>query len=198
MKTTIHTIVLLGLFLCLSFNSHAQLTIGDVATDFSLQGTDSSMVSMANYPEAKGFVVIFMSHSCPYTKFYLDRIKNLQATYADQGIQFIAINANSTTKRVGEGMRFMRKFVKEKEILFPYVKDKTQAVAKSFGAMRNPEAILLDPTFKVVYRGTIDDNPRRQDDVEDAFLQQAIDQYLKKEEISIPETKPVGTSIVWH
>jgi len=48
--------------------------IGDVATDFKLKNIDGNMVSLADFDDAKGFIVIFTCNTCPYAVRYEDRI----------------------------------------------------------------------------------------------------------------------------
>ena len=44
--------------------------VGDIATDFKLKNIDGNMVSLADYIEAKGFIVIFTCNTCPYAVKY--------------------------------------------------------------------------------------------------------------------------------
>ena len=48
--------------------------VGDIATDFSLKNIDDTMVSLSDFPEAKGFIVTFTCNHCPYSVAYEDRI----------------------------------------------------------------------------------------------------------------------------
>ena len=40
--------------------------IGDIATDFSLRNIDGQMVTLADYENVKGFIIIFTCNTCPY------------------------------------------------------------------------------------------------------------------------------------
>ena len=40
--------------------------VGDKAEDFHLKNVDGKMVSLSDYKDAKGFVVIFTCNHCPY------------------------------------------------------------------------------------------------------------------------------------
>ncbi|MEM7382312.1 MAG: redoxin domain-containing protein, partial [Bacteroidota bacterium] len=66
--------------------------IGDYATDFKLKNVDGKMVSLSDFEEAKGFLVIFTCNTCPYAVAYEDRIIALDKKYKDQGVPVIAIN----------------------------------------------------------------------------------------------------------
>ena len=65
--------------------------IGDVATDFNLENIDGKMVSLSNFKDAKGFIIIFTCNTCPYAVAYEDRIEALNKKYASQGYPVIAI-----------------------------------------------------------------------------------------------------------
>ncbi|HAH24751.1 MAG TPA: thioredoxin family protein, partial [Prolixibacteraceae bacterium] len=69
-------------------------TIGDKATDFKLKNVDQKYVSLSNYPDAKGFVVIFTCNGCPYAQAYQDRIIEIDKKYKPLGYPVIAINPN--------------------------------------------------------------------------------------------------------
>ena len=59
--------------------------IGDLADDFSLKNIDNSMVSLADYKDAKGFIVTFTCNTCPFAVLYEDRIQALNEKYGSQG-----------------------------------------------------------------------------------------------------------------
>ena len=48
--------------------------VGDVIEDFKLKNIDDQMVSLSDYKEAKGFVIIFTCNMCPYSVANEDRI----------------------------------------------------------------------------------------------------------------------------
>ena len=48
--------------------------IGDKAADFRLKNVDNEMVSLSDYTDAKGFIVIFSCNPCPYVIAYEDRM----------------------------------------------------------------------------------------------------------------------------
>ena len=68
--------------------------IGDKAADFRLKNVDNTFVSMKDYPDARGFVVIFTCNHCPFAKAYEDRIIAIHNEYAKKGMPVIAINPN--------------------------------------------------------------------------------------------------------
>ena len=64
--------------------------VGDLATDFSLPNVDGEMVSLSDYDDAKGFIVIFTCNTCPYSIAYEDRINALHRHFAPVGYPVIA------------------------------------------------------------------------------------------------------------
>jgi peroxiredoxin len=46
--------------------------VGDKAADFKLPNIDGKYVSLSDYPDAKGFIVVFTCNGCPYARAYQD------------------------------------------------------------------------------------------------------------------------------
>ena len=169
--------------------------IGDVATDFSLKNTDESMVSLAGFTDAKGYVVVFTCNECPFAKMYEDRLIALNDTYAPKGYPVIAINPNSVEGNEKEGYEAMQARAEEKGFTFPYLVDAGQEIFPQYGAVRTPHVFLLDSEFKVQYIGTIDDNARDAKAVKVTYLEDAIAALEKGETPAVNFTKAIGCPI---
>ena len=52
----------------------AGYNLGDVVTDFKLKNIDGKVLSLSNFTSAKGFIVVFTSNHCPFSKSYEDRV----------------------------------------------------------------------------------------------------------------------------
>ncbi|MEO8933180.1 MAG: redoxin domain-containing protein, partial [Xanthomarina sp.] len=78
--------------------------VGDIATDFKLENIDGKMVSLSDYKEAKGFIVIFTCNTCPFSVAYEDRINALNKKYESQGYPVIAIMPNNPVVSPGDNM----------------------------------------------------------------------------------------------
>ena len=71
MKKTIKIVSVLTIVLLLSAFSinknidRSGYQVGDIATDFKLMNIDGNMVSLADFKNAKGFIVIFTCNTCP-------------------------------------------------------------------------------------------------------------------------------------
>jgi len=172
--------------------------IGDVATDFKLKNVDGKMVSLADYKDAKGFIVIFSCNSCPYVVAYEDRMNALDKKYKAKGFPVIAINPNNPELSPGDSFLKMQERAKDKGFTFPYVFDEKQEVFPKFGATRTPQVYLLEKTKKgnvVKYIGAIDDNYKDASAVKEKFLENAIDALLNKKEVPVKTTRAIGCTI---
>jgi peroxiredoxin len=172
---------MMSLTLLLSLGLSAQenqgYEVGDIASDFELKNVDGNMVSLSDYESAKGFIVIFSCNHCPYVKAYEDRMVALDKKYKGEGYPVIAINSNNAEEYPSDSYENMKKRAEKKGFTFPYLRDKTQEVAKKYGAKRTPHVFLLQKTDKgpkVVYEGAIDDNVENPEDVEQKYVEQAI------------------------
>src|SRR6476620_6401333 len=97
-----------------SFKPEAGYKVGDKATDFKLKNVDDKMVSLADFKEAKGFIVVFTCNHCPFSKKYEDRIIALDKKYKPQGYPVIAINPNDASQHAADDFDGMKKRAKEK------------------------------------------------------------------------------------
>ncbi len=173
--------------------------IGSYAPDFELPGTDDSVHHLSHYLEKfKAIGVIVMCNHCPYVRMYLDRLKQLQALIQPQGATLVGINANDDSHYPDDSFEKMGLFVTEYQLNFPYLRDVTQDVVRSFGAERTPEAFLIDQSGILRYRGLIDDNPQAPEAVKTSYLAEAIAQLLNEEVIAASSTKAIGCSVKWR
>ena len=106
-------------FLILSNGYTVELTaqgtgysVGEYATDFKLKNIDGKTVSLSDYSNAKGFLVIFTCNSCPYAVAYEDRIIALDKKYKEMGVPVIAINPNNPQVQPKDSFDEMKKEAK--------------------------------------------------------------------------------------
>ena len=172
--------------------------VGDLATDFSLPNVDGEMVSLSDYDDAKGFIVIFTCNTCPYSIAYEDRINALHRHFATVGYPVIAINPNDPAAQNGEELSDMKQRAQDKGFTFPYLQDKGQKVYPEFGATRTPHVFILEKQEKgnvVHYIGAIDDSSRNRDKVEHYYVEDAVDALLAGQLPKVSTTKAIGCSI---
>ena len=172
--------------------------IGDVATDFSLLNVDGEMVSLADFEDAKGFILIFTCNTCPYSVAYEDRIIALDKAYKSKGYPVIAINPNDPAAIDGDDLADMKVRATEKGFSFPYLQDVGQQVYPQYGATKTPHVFVLQKEVNnniVRYIGAIDDSSRKPNNVKKRYVEQAVDALLAGKSPSTTTTKAIGCSI---
>lgn len=171
---------------------------GDIATDFSLTNIDNKKVSLRNFKDAKGYIVVFTCNHCPYAQAYEDRIIALDKKYKKLGYPVIAINPNDPAKQKDDSFVKMQQRAKEKKFTFPYLLDEGQKIYPQYGATKTPHIYILQKTAKgnqVKYIGAIDDNYEDEAAVKQKYAENAINALLNGKEVTVKETKAIGCSI---
>jgi peroxiredoxin len=172
--------------------------VGDAASDFKLKNVDGKFVSMADYPDTKGFIIIFTCNHCPYAKAYQDRIIQIDKKYKPLGYPVIAISPNDPEIVPEDSFENMVIVAKEKGFTFPYLFDGTQEVYRKYGAKRTPHVYLLQKEqggLIVRYIGAIDDNYEDATQVKTPYLANALDALLAGKAPDLTFTKAIGCSI---
>ena len=176
------------------------ISVGSIAPDFSLKNIDGSTISLSDYSNEKGVMVIFSCNPCPYVIAYEDRIIDLHNRYASQGYPVVLINPNDAEKQPVDSMDEMRKRADDKNYPFPYLKDEDQSVYQAYGASKTPEIFLLknngDGNYTVVYTGTVDDNYKDASSVNVSYASNAVEALLKGENPDPASTVAIGCTIV--
>lgn len=175
--------------------------VGDYASDFKLTSVDGKTVSLADYKDAKGYIVVFTCNTCPYAKLYEQRILALDKKYRPKGFPVVAINPNDVSQQPGDSMEDMKSRSSEKGYTFPYLRDDSQQVAKAYGASKTPHLYVLnkesDGKLKVEYIGAIDDSPREEGDVRERYVEDAVNALLSGKKPSVTSKRAIGCTIKW-
>jgi peroxiredoxin len=174
--------------------------IGDAVADFKLKNIDGKVVSLANFSSAKGFIVVFTSNHCPFSKSYEDRVVALNNKFSSQGFPVIAINPNDPEAYEEDSFANMQARAKEKGYTYPYLADDTQTVSKLFGAMRTPQVYVLKKEggkIILTYLGAIDDNAQDPSGVTKRYVEDAVNNILAGKPVVTTATKAVGCAIKW-
>lgn len=198
---TIKTLLVLAVFaMATAFTTGPDkgYKVGDNATDFKLENVDGKMVSMSDYKEAKGFIIVFTCNTCPYSVANEDRIIALDKKYKSKGYPVIAINPNDPAAQPGDSMDKMKERAKDKGFTFPYLLDAGQKVYPAYGASRTPHIYILEKKGGknvVQYIGAIDDSSRDPEAVKEKFVENAVDALLAGKKVEKTYTRAIGCSI---
>ncbi|MDE5417168.1 thioredoxin family protein [Labilibaculum sp. DW002] len=192
-------ILLLGLVILASIGVNAQAyQIGDEAIDFKLKNVDGKHISLSDYEDAKGFIVIFTCNHCPYSVAYEDRIIEIDKKYKAKGFPVIAINPNDPELYPSDSFENMIIRSEEKGFTFPYIFDNTQEIYKTYGATKTPHVFILSNNsgkYKVEYIGAIDNNYKDAEQVTEHYINDAVDALLQNKKPKVTSTKAIGCSI---
>src|SRR5207302_5302995 len=74
-----------------------------------------------------------------------------------EGVGFAAICSNDAASYPEDSFENMKRFAKAHDFPFPYLHDKTQSVARAYGAVCTPDFFGYDKNRKLKYRGRLDE-----------------------------------------
>ncbi|WP_299459163.1 redoxin domain-containing protein [uncultured Microscilla sp.] len=210
--TASSVLVLVCLFFSVSLSSHTfkgkkptkktkkyrTYKLNSSVKDFKLKNAvDGNMVSLSDYQDAKGFILVFISNSCPTTQLYEERIIKLQEKYAHKGYQVVAVNPYNPTYHPQEGFENSNKMATRKQYNFPYLVNGYE-VAQRFGAVKTPQVYVLQKKgkrLKIKYIGAIDNKPRLPKYHNTKYTEKAVKSLLAGSKRYTKVTRPLGTTI---
>ena len=188
------SILLTVIIVLISIKTNAQKSV----SDFRLKNIDNKWESLKNYPNAKGFIIVFICNRCPFVGRYADRLNALNKKYAPLGIPLLAINSSDTLIFADETFEKMIKYAKEKKYTFPYLCDESQSVGRNFSAKKTPHAFVIwkeKSDWVIEYSGSLDDNGAESSKITHAYISEAIDNLLVGKKVTIPTTNSIGCEI---
>ena len=171
-------------------------------SNFKLKSaTTNKWVSLSDYKDAKGFIIIFTSNKCPMAKFYSQRLNQMYDKYIKVGVPLIAINSMDTLAYSDASFRRMQLKVNKETLNFPYLHDKIQNVAKEFKAINTPQAFVIwkvKGKYIIKYEGAIDDNAGEIEKIKNHYLTDAVDQLIQGNEVKVPRSESFGCKIFYR
>ena len=186
--------LLIPVILLLSFNGVNSRTVND----FRLKNTDGKFVSLKDYKNVKGFIVVFTCNHCPFAKLYFQRLNELNKKYKALGVPVIAVCSTDTVNFDEDTYAKMLEKAKKEKINYPYLCDDQQTVAKDFAAQKTPHAFVVwkdNGAWVIKYNGAIDDNGAQPQKVQRRYVADAVDALLKGQEVAVKEVKSIGCQI---
>lgn len=134
-------------------------------------------------------------------KMYSERLNQMNLKFKAQGVYLLAVNSMDTVAYKEESFLLMQKKILKEKTTFPYLQDKTQAVAKRFKAINTPQAFVIwkniSGKYTVKYSGNIDDSalePKKANN----YLEKAVDELLQNKTVTNPITASVGCRIFYR
>ena len=168
--------------------------------DFSLKNVDNKTISTKAFPDAKGFIVVFICNECPFAKLYSKRLNELSTKYKALDVPLLAINSMDTLVYEDESFKDMQLKAKNDKFKFPYLHDVDQLVAKKFNAEHTPSAFIIwkeQNRWVIKYKGAIDDNGQKPS-IATPYVANNVDALLKNLPVILNETLSFGCRIFYR
>ncbi len=202
MRKAIRLAAMLTMIVTVGISSFGFKNEGEkTVADFKLLNVNGKMISLKDYSNAKGLMVVFTCNHCPFAKLYPKRLNSLNKKYKPLGVPLIAISSTDTILYEEDMYPRMVATAKADKINFPYLYDGTQKVAKDFAAQKTPHAFLIwkeKDQWVIKYSGAIDDNGMEPKLVQKHLLANAVDAMLHGQPIEEKETKSIGCQIMFR
>jgi len=173
------------------------LQIGSKAPDFKLPATDGKTYTLASFKDADVLVVFFTCNHCPFVTGSDEITRQTAQKFAPKGVKFVGINSNSVNTYAEDGFEHMVERMKEHKFPWVYLHDKSQDIARAYGALRTPHFFVFDKNRKLVYTGRGVDNPRETAKMTTNDLDRALTELVAGKPISVPMTNPIGCNVKW-
>jgi len=185
--------------LTLTAPAFADATVGEAAPQFELTHVKTGNTHQLSDFNDKIVVVVFQSINCPWDKMrpeggYQRVLAPMAEQYADQGVQFLAINSNKT-----ESMEQVASYFEKHNMPYPILKDPGNEIADAYGAQTTPHVFVISPGDQVLlYKGGIEEvpgSPKQCGQMGKQYLKPVLDAVIAGETVPYTETKSKGCSI---
>ncbi|MFW6277438.1 MAG: thioredoxin family protein [Prolixibacteraceae bacterium] len=174
------------------------LETGSKAIDFNLPATDGKRYSLASFDDSKYLVIFFTCNHCPYVTGSDEVTRKTAEKFKPKGVEFVGINSNSASTYETDDFDHMVKRMEEHKFPWKYLRDESQAIALSYGALRTPHFYVFDEDRKLVYTGRAVDNPKDTSKMTVNDLERALEELTSGKPVSVPVTNPIGCNVKWN
>jgi peroxiredoxin len=173
------------------------LPLGANAPSFSLPATDGKTYALGDFAGARALVVFFTCNHCPYVTGSDEATRATAETFQPQGVRFVGINSNSANTYPDDDFPHMVSRHQQLRLPWLYLHDRSQDVARAYGALRTPHFFVFDQARRLVYTGRALDQPRDASKATVKDLERALTQLLAGTPITTPLTNPIGCNVKW-
>ena len=167
-----------------------------------MMGVDGQQHTLTSLKGDNGLLVVFSCNTCPFvvgngtkTEGWEGRYNGLSELAESLNIGMVLVNSNEAKREGDDSFVAMKRHATEAGYTMPYVMDEGSKLANACGARTTPHVYLYNKDMTLAYRGSIDDNVNRQEEVEENYLSVAMTRMAEGKKIKIQETKAVGCSI---
>lgn len=120
--------------------------------DFSLTDIQGQRHGLAEWKHYKAVVLFFLGTECPVSNGYSPEYVRLAKVFTAQNIRFYGVHPDPEASPA-----IAAKHAGEYKLSFTILLDPAQVLTKQVGVKVVPEAAILSPEGRVLYKGRIDD-----------------------------------------
>jgi len=128
---------------------------GEKAKNFNLISIENKKVSLEDVRGKNGTLIMFICNHCPYVKAVIKDIVEDTKYLESIGIKSAAIMSNDIKNYPEDSFDNMISFSKSNNFSFPYLFDKSQEIAKNYGAVCTPDFFGYNKNLQLQFRGRI-------------------------------------------
>ena len=203
MKSLLFSVATLALITAMPAFAQEQ-AIGEKAPMITapMMGIDGNANTLLDLKGDKGLLVIFSCNTCPFvvgngskTEGWEGRYNGLAELAESLDIGMVLVNSNEAKREGDDSLAAMKERAKEAGYTMPYVVDEGSKLANACGARTTPHVYLYNSKLELAYRGSIDDNVNRSEEVKERYLYMAMQRMAEGKKIKTIETKAIGCSI---
>lgn len=186
-------IILLGLLLVHS-------AFAGTAADFALTDLNGKQHKLSDYL-GKIVVLEWTNYDCPYVRkhYKSGNMQKLQKEWTKKGVVWLSINSSAKGKEGNFSNSEWKKRISENgSSPTAVLLDESGEVGKAYGAKTTPHMFVVDGRGELQYSGAIDSiSSTNTDDISKSenYVNQALNQILKKQVVKIKQTAPYGCSV---
>jgi peroxiredoxin len=138
-------------------------------------------------PQAKDYVVVFLSAKCPCSDSHIPELKALAEKFKD--VQFIGVHSNlDETKEMTES------YFKNAGLPFTLIHDPKGEIADDLKAYKTPHAFVLSHDGEILYQGGVT-NSSTASKATEHFLQAALSDLKEGRKIKVSNGRTLGCVI---
>ena len=171
--------------------------VGAPAPDFVLPAVDGTLVRLSDFA-GQTVVLEWFNPGCPFVKevYNEDKMTDLAARWAAQGVQWLAINSGAAGKQ-GSGVSTNRRAADRWDIPYPVLLDESGAVGRTYGAQTTPHMYIIGPDGNLAFSGAFSNAPLGNVDGEQEVnhVDVALEALREGQPVENTAPKPWGCSV---
>ena len=163
----------------------------DAVDNFVLLDQTGAAHELYYHSDAEAIVIMVQGNGCPIVRNVANDFKTVRDAFADKGVKFFMLNANSQDDRseiLAEATDY--------DYDLPILKDEAQLIAASLDINRTAEVLVIDPdSWRIAYRGPVNNRvtyERQRKEASEHYLVDALEAVIADAPIETPARAAKG------